>query len=63
MDPTVPQRPTDQSAPCLNCGKGEIQYECMPCQHATLCKGCAMKQATGGKCKVCSALFSELRKI
>ncbi|KAJ3242605.1 Intermediate filament protein [Chytriomyces hyalinus] len=36
---------------CLNCGENDITYETVPCRHKTLCKACAMKQATGGKCK------------
>ncbi|TPX76791.1 hypothetical protein CcCBS67573_g01954 [Chytriomyces confervae] len=48
---------------CLNCGVNDITYETVPCRHKTLCKACAMKQATGGKCKVCNALFGELKKI
>ncbi|KAJ3409004.1 hypothetical protein HDU80_003660 [Chytriomyces hyalinus] len=48
---------------CLNCGVNDITYETVPCRHKTLCKACAMKQATGGKCKVCNALFGELKKM
>lgn len=48
---------------CLKCTKKKSVYECMPCGHAAFCKGCAMKMATGGKCKVCGDLYMEVRKI
>mmetsp|Transcript_17044 Transcript_17044/g.34141 ORF Transcript_17044/g.34141 Transcript_17044/m.34141 type:complete len:109 (-) Transcript_17044:42-368(-) len=48
---------------CLKCAKKAIVYECMPCGHPVFCKTCAMKMATGGKCKVCGDFFSELRKL
>ncbi|CAM9804857.1 unnamed protein product [Chrysoparadoxa australica] len=37
---------------CLACKKAPIAYECAPCACKTLCSKCAMKMATGGKCKV-----------
>ncbi|KAI9006051.1 hypothetical protein BC832DRAFT_556014, partial [Gaertneriomyces semiglobifer] len=49
--------------PCHVCQKSPIAYAAVPCGHASLCKQCAMKQATGGKCRVCHQLFGELRKI
>ena len=48
---------------CLKCTKKKCLYECMPCGHAAFCKACAMKMATGGKCKVCGDLYMEVRKI
>ncbi len=48
---------------CLVCNKDEMEYMCMPCRCNTLCRKCAMKMATGGKCKVCKELFSELKRI
>lgn len=43
------------------------QYECLPCAHKTLCKACAMKQATGGRCvahaqHTCQGLTSMLTR-
>jgi len=49
--------------PCLVCRAQPIAYECVPCGHPTLCGRCAMKQASGGKCKVCKELFGELRRL
>eukprot|EP00729_Bicosta_minor_P002013 gene2013-3908_t len=48
---------------CLKCSKQPQTYMCMPCRHDAFCNTCAMKMATGGKCKVCREFFSELRKI
>ncbi|KAI9334731.1 hypothetical protein BDR26DRAFT_805261 [Obelidium mucronatum] len=59
----APNTNTQTDQPCLNCGKNSISYETVPCQHKTLCKACAMKQATGGRCKICKELFVELRKL
>lgn len=48
---------------CLCCKKNPIEYSCVPCNCHTLCKRCAMKMATGGKCKICKELFVGLRRI
>jgi hypothetical protein len=48
---------------CLVCHKDKIEYMCMPCRCSVLCRKCAMKMATGGKCKICKELFSELRRV
>ncbi|KNF04176.1 hypothetical protein PSTG_02527 [Puccinia striiformis f. sp. tritici PST-78] len=37
---------------CFVCDSSFATYGPLGCQHRTLCKRCAMKQATGGKCKV-----------
>jgi hypothetical protein len=37
---------------CFVCKASVATYGPLGCQHRTLCKRCAMKQATGGKCKV-----------
>ena len=42
---------------CLICGKEPIGYACEPCGCAILCKRCAMRMATGGKCKQCGKFF------
>jgi hypothetical protein len=38
-------------------------YACVPCGHATLCKACGMRMATGGKCKQCHQLYGELKRV
>ena len=48
---------------CLYCGKDEIQYRTRGCNHLVACKKCAMKMATGGKCKECGALFPGFERV
>jgi len=48
---------------CLKCHEREIEYQGVPCGCPALCKACAMKMATGGKCKVCGQMFGELRRV
>ncbi|KAK9721398.1 hypothetical protein K7432_003428 [Basidiobolus ranarum] len=48
---------------CLVCKKLPISYAPRSCGCPTLCKKCAMKQATGGKCRKCGEFFAELKKI
>jgi hypothetical protein len=48
---------------CLICKKDKIEYLCMPCRCDILCKNCAMKIATGGKCRNCNELFVECKRI
>src|SRR5436190_9849840 len=37
---------------CLSCGKEKVTHLTVPCRHPCLCRACAMKMATGGRCKV-----------
>jgi hypothetical protein len=48
---------------CLCCNKNPIKYAADPCMHAFACTKCAMKLATGGRCKVCKQHFFELRDV
>ena len=34
----------------------------MPCRCPTLCQSCAMKLATGGKCRTCKKMFVQLKR-
>lgn len=49
---------------CIICKDSEkkVEYMCMPCRCKILCKKCAMKMATGGKCKNCKKLFVECKR-
>ena len=47
---------------CLKCKKIEIEFECDPCGHASFCRNCAMKLASGGKCKTCGEFYGGLRR-
>ncbi|CAJ1349923.1 unnamed protein product [Effrenium voratum] len=55
-----PSAPEDA---CLYCKKEGREYETDGCGHEAACKKCAMKTATGGKCKVCGQLFSSWRHM
>ncbi|PLW34468.1 hypothetical protein PCANC_22734 [Puccinia coronata f. sp. avenae] len=48
---------------CFVCHSSLATYGPLGCLHRTLCKRCAMKQATGGKCKKCGELFFQLKKL
>lgn len=37
---------------CLACRKEKVTHLTVPCRHPCLCRACAMKMATGGRCKV-----------
>jgi hypothetical protein len=56
------------AAGCVVCaGKGRagvpVAFKCMPCMCAILCKACAMKLATGGKCKACGHMFTGCKRV
>mmetsp|Transcript_11667 Transcript_11667/g.17678 ORF Transcript_11667/g.17678 Transcript_11667/m.17678 type:complete len:108 (+) Transcript_11667:150-473(+) len=47
---------------CIVCKSGEAKYQPDSCNCAfTYCKKCAMKCATGGKCKACTTFFGSLK--
>lgn len=46
--------------PCSNCQQAESQYQSDPCRCLYFCKKCAMKMATGGKCRHCHQLYSTM---
>jgi hypothetical protein len=39
---------------CLACRKEKVTHATVPCRHPCYCRACAMKMATGGRCKVVS---------
>lgn len=43
-----------------SCQKTDILYTNFPCKCLKYCKSCAMKLATGGKCKKCHQLFASM---
>lgn len=45
---------------CLGCKKAPIEYMTAGCHHRVFCRRCAMKCATGGKCKICGTLYPDL---
>lgn len=48
---------------CLACGAERMQYACVPCGCPALCITCARKMATGGRCKACKQMFTELKRL
>jgi hypothetical protein len=57
---TSDQKSTLMATLCSNCRQQGIQYESYPCRCLQFCKKCAMKMATGGKCKSCHQLYSTM---
>ncbi|KAJ1424133.1 hypothetical protein B484DRAFT_398408 [Ochromonadaceae sp. CCMP2298] len=47
---------------CLLC-PGPPEYTNSPCKCHIYCRKCAMKLATGGKCKTCKQLFSSMTRL
>ncbi|CAM9889435.1 unnamed protein product [Discosporangium mesarthrocarpum] len=48
---------------CLSCKKSPAVYKCIPCGCISMCRRCAMKVATGGRCKVCKEMFTGLKRL
>jgi len=57
-----PDSKNGNSTLCSNCS-GEAQYVGYPCRCCAFCKKCAMKMATGGKCKKCHQLFATMENM
>lgn len=51
------------SMKCFNCDGVPVEYVCSPCGCNCYCKKCAMKMATGGRCKNCHQLYASMRQI
>ena len=53
---------SDQQQCCI-CNKilSDDIYTNMPCKCSIYCKSCAMKQATGGKCRKCKQFFTQMK--
>ena len=48
---------------CSMCGNEVAAFMSDPCRCFTVCKKCAMKMATGGKCKVCGQMYGGFKLI
>ncbi len=50
---------------CLICKKEDhfIEFAAWPCGCPSMCSACALKLATGGKCRVCKELFPEVKRV
>jgi hypothetical protein len=47
---------------CLKCSELPATFECDPCRCLCYCKKCAMKLASGGKCKRCKQFYGGMRR-
>eukprot|EP00752_Nemacystus_decipiens_P007205 g6449.t1 len=55
----------ERSEGCLACKQRHrvVEYECVPCGCHAFCRSCAMKVATGGRCKRCKNMFTDLKRL
>jgi len=53
-----------KEALCSKCSKGEcVTHLAVPCRCFSVCKSCAMRMATGGRCKLCHDFFVGFKLI
>jgi len=55
--------PTALSRPCMRCGKAAATLSSEPCNHYECCSKCAMKMATGGRCKTCKNMYTSFMAL
>ena len=48
---------------CMKCHEKPIEFETETCHHPCFCKACAMKCASGGKCKSCGQFYAGLTHV
>lgn len=48
---------------CSKCSKEVVAFMSDPCRCFSVCKPCAMRMATGGKCKICGQFFAGFKLI
>ncbi|EGD81022.1 hypothetical protein PTSG_10965 [Salpingoeca rosetta] len=61
---SLPRLPTTkEGATCKLCKKVPVEYRAMPCGCFLACQKCAMKIASGGKCKLCHRFFIQLSRL
>jgi hypothetical protein len=47
---------------CFVCKTGSPEFKPSPCGCFECCKKCAMKMATGGKCRLCKQFFTNMTR-
>jgi hypothetical protein len=52
-----------REALCAKCVSECVEYMSDPCRCFRVCRSCAMKMATGGKCKFCKEYFTGFKGI
>lgn len=53
----------DAAECCGVCQNEKYTHAAMPCRCFNVCKKCAMKMATGGKCQLCNEYFTHFKLI
>ena len=53
----------EKDSACWICKKNPIQFAPCGCGCAVYCRKCAMKMATGGRCRKCRKFFVGMRKV
>jgi len=48
---------------CMRCGKAAATMSSDPCNHYECCSKCAMKMATGGRCKTCKNMYASFQTL
>ena len=52
-----------ESGSCMRCKQADSTMASDPCRCYKVCNKCAMKMATGGKCKMCKNMFVSFRGL
>ena len=52
-----------REALCAKCTSECVEFMSVPCRCFQVCRKCAMKMATGGKCKFCKEYFTGFKGI
>ncbi|KAG5474958.1 hypothetical protein CUR178_04408 [Leishmania enriettii] len=53
----------DAGTLCMKCHQSAIEFETNSCHHPCFCRPCAMKCASGGKCKTCGQFYAGLTHL
>jgi len=59
----VNEKMREKDEVCWACKKKPIQFAPRGCGCEIYCKWCAMKMATGGRCKKCNSFFAEMQRV
>ena len=59
----IPPPASQTEKTCKVCQSPDIEFTSDPCECFVTCKKCAMKMATGGKCKKCDSYYTSMKRI
>lgn len=54
---------TENATVCITCKSTPVEYRPDSCGCPMYCKRCAMKMASGGKCKNCGSWYASFKRI